>query len=485
MLLSDVPGFGGEEANVVFTVQQRVAGGPLYADPSKPPFTITQYAPLFYLVSASLARAGGIDASDPGGITLVCRLVSLGAALAVAGLVVGVARRLKVPLAVGLLVAAFCLVSSVPWHFLARPDALTSFFLVLSIYLVLGVDPARPMRAHLAAAAAVLAAFLAAATKQSGVQALGLVLLYLLLARAWKQLATALLSAAALVGLLLALIDPLQNWLGPALKENLIDGVRNGLDPIAALERTFAPFFRQFAFLVALAALAGLASLRKGTPPAPRFLALAALLLLGFACSTGLKAGSCINYFVDFVIVASLAAAVYCCRRPEAAEAEVPGLGRAVPALALGFVLFFLPVTAVDQFDRHCYAYSLPRGLRPDPRRQFGASANVARFLRERLDGRPDTFVLTGECFCVGTQLFPYTVVPQPRIARLSHELKVVDYGEFRACVAGGKVGYLVTRAGTKPAPFLGASFDDYHLVRELDGYAVYQFVPGGVARGE
>src|SRR5262249_23166751 len=149
-----------------------------------------------------------------------------------------------------------CFVSAVPWHFLARPDALMCFFLVLAVYLVLRIDPARPLLSHLRTAGAVLAAGLAVATKQNGAQAVGLVLLYLLLARAWKELITAVLSGAALVGLVLALAEPLQSWLGPAFRENLIDGVRNGVDLIAALERTFVPFFRQFAFLVALVVVA-------------------------------------------------------------------------------------------------------------------------------------------------------------------------------------------------------------------------------------
>src|SRR5262249_15271642 len=142
-----------------------------------------------------------------------------------------------------------------------------------------------------------------------------------------------------------------------------------------------------------------------------------------------------------------LTAAVYCCSRAE---------GPALPALALGSLLFFLPLAALYQLDRYCYAYSIPGTLRPDPRHQFAASENVARFLRDRLDRRPDTFVLTGECFCVGNQLFPFTVVPQPRIAHGSHRLGVVDYRAFRACVASGQVGFVVTRAGTRPAGFLG-----------------------------
>src|SRR2546428_8613350 len=68
MLASDIPGFGGEEANVVYTVQQLVAGDPIYTDPGQAPFTITQYSPLFYVVSAGVARVLRVDATDASAI---------------------------------------------------------------------------------------------------------------------------------------------------------------------------------------------------------------------------------------------------------------------------------------------------------------------------------------------------------------------------------------------------------------------------------
>jgi hypothetical protein len=487
MLASNIPGFGGEEGNVVYTVQQFVAGDPIYTDPGRPPFTITQYSPLFYVVSGTLARCCSVSATDPASITMLCRLVSLTAAVGVALLVFGITARLRLPTAVGVLVAVFSFVSAVPWHFLARPDALMSFFLVLAVYLVMRIDPARPLLGHLCTAGAVLAAGLAVATKQNGVQAAGLVLLYLLLARAWKELITAFLTGGALVGLVLALAEPLQAWLGPAFRENLIDGVRNGVDLIAALERTFVPFFRQFAFLVALAVLATFGFFRTKADPAKRFLGLASLLLLVFACGTGLKTGSAVNYFIEFVIFASITAALYCQAALESAPATEAkeAVGRIgnpsrpfLPALVLASLVFFLPFGALDQFDRCCYAKAIPGTLRPQPRYQFQASGAVARFLRDHLDDHPDTFVLTRECFSVGNLLFPFTVVPQPRIAEISHAIGVVNYQEFRSCVANGRVGYLVTPAGTRPSRFLGTDFEDFRLVREVDGYAIYQYAP-------
>jgi hypothetical protein len=484
MSASNVPGFGGEEANVVYSVQQFVSGQPIYTDPSAPPFSITQYSPLYYVVAGTAARCCGIQATDPAGATMVCRIVSLTASLGVALIIFALTRRLRLPVAVGLLVSSFGFVASVPWHFLARPDALMSFFFFLTLYLVLRVDPARPRHNHLWTAAAVLTALLCVATKQNGLQALGLVLLYLLLARAWRELATALLCSAALAGLVVALAAPLGNWLGPAFKENLIDGVRNGLDPIAALERTFVPFFSRFALLIALTAQAAFVLLRRPWCPTRLYLGLAPMLLLAFACATALKAGSATNYWIEFVILAAVASAYWLAGGgPEAANSpaghhpQVPGL-LPLPSLVLASLVFFLPFLALDQFDRCCYVKSLPRTIRPDPRHQFQASEKVVQFLHDELHDSPDTLVLTRECFCIGNQLFPHTAAPQPRIAELSHSLGVVSYQGFRACVAGGKVGYLVTRTGERPAQFLGADFTEFRLLREMDGYAVYKFAP-------
>jgi hypothetical protein len=477
MLASDIPGFGGEEANVVYTVQQLVAGEPIYTDPGKPPFTITQYSPLFYVVSAGLARALRVEAMDASAITMVCRSVSLTTAVAVALLTFALASvRLRLPRTVGVLVASFAFVSAVPWHFLARPDALMTFFLVLSVYLVLRVEAGKVAYSHASAAAAVVAAFLALLTKQNGAQALGLVFLYLLMARAWKELATALLSAAAAGALLAAFAQPTQNWLGPAVKENLIDGVRNGVDLLAALDRTYAPFFRQFSFLIALTALAAVAFFRVASCPRRRFLGLATFALLAFACGTGLKVGSATNYFIDFVIFAAVTSALYCFPAP--GTVPDPHRGGILAPIALVSAMCLLPFVALSQFEICCYAKSLRGTLRPDPRNQFRASEPVARFIRQSLGDNREAFVLTRECFSVGNLLFPLTVVPQPRIAECSHACGVVDYAAFRSAVANGKVCYLVTKAGTRPSEFLGASFSRYRLVREVEGFAVFEFVP-------
>jgi hypothetical protein len=487
MAFSDVPGFGGEEANVVYTVQQLVAGQPIYTDPARPPFTITQYSPLYYVVAGGLARCLGVEASDPSTVTMLCRLVSLSAALAVALLAFALTtRRLGLSATVGLLVACFAFVSAVPWHFLARPDALMSLFLLGAIYLALGVDPARAPSSHAWAAGAVVVAFLALLTKQNGVQALGLVFLCLLLRRAWKELATATLSAAAVLGLLVVLAAPLQRWLGPALKENLIDGVRNGVDLLAALDRAYVPFFRQFSFVAALTGVAAVAFLWTRCPTR-RFLGLATLLLFVFACGTAVKTGSALNYFLDFLILGAATSALYCC--PSSADKVTRWQGDRVTQdsqapvtlslrpLVLAALLFFLPFAALDQFERCCYAKSIPGTLRPDPRHQFGASGNVAAFVRDNLREADGALVLTGECFSVGNLLFPFTAAPQPRLAEIAHARGVVDYKGFRSCVERGKVCYVVTKAGTQPSPFLGAPLTRYRLVREVDGFAVFEHV--------
>jgi hypothetical protein len=344
------------------------------------------------------------------------------------------------------------------------------------VYLALRIDSGAAAYNHLYAAAAVLAAVLALLTKQNGIQALGLVFLYLLFARAWKELVTALLSAATLAALLVACAEPLQRWLGPAVKENLVDGVRNGVDFLAALDRTFVPFFRQFSFLIALTAIAAVGFFRATACPRRRFLGLASPLLFVFACGTGLKAGSASNYFIDFVLFAAVTSALYCHAPPETAPAP-PRAGTLGP-LALVALLCVLPFAALDQFEKCCYAKSIPGTLRPNPRYQFQASEQVARLVRREIASHPQALVLTRECFSVGNLLFPFTVVPQPRIAELAHARGLVDYAGFRSAVANGNVCYLVTKAGTRPADFLGATFDRYRLVREIDDFAVFEFVP-------
>lgn len=461
MSQSDIPGFGGEEANVVYSVQQLTAGEPIYSAPDRPPYAVTQYSPIYYIVCASATRLVGVEATDAAGVTRVCRLVSLAAALACAVVVFALVRvSLRLPVAVGVMIAAFGLVAAVPWHFLARPDALTTLFLLLALFLALRVNPSEGYRPW-SAAAAIFVAWLALLTKQSGAQAGALVLLYLAFVRAWRELGIAVGTGAAVAAVLVALAGPLGEWLGPAFKEHLIDGVRNGMDPVAALERTFAPFFQQFWVLAALAAVAGVALWREADPRR-RFVGAAPVFLFAFACATGFKVGSAANYFIEFAIVAAISSGVYCC-------ATV-----ALRPLAIVSLMMYLPFASVGQFEKLCYTRSLPRTLRPDPRYQFQAVEEVAMALREELQGDRDAYVLTRECFSVGNLLFPHTVTPQPRIAEISHARGLVDYTRLRADVAEGRVRYVVTRAGERPTAYLGARFEKHRLVRTVGGYSLY-----------
>ncbi|MBK6344104.1 MAG: hypothetical protein IPF41_16420 [Flavobacteriales bacterium] len=416
---------GGAEINVVYGVQKLVDGRPLYSDPEQPPFEAIQLAPLYHVLVSGMARVSGVGPLDTQGLYFVSRSQALALNLLTALLVLLLCRKngANLGLSIALACIGFALLTE---HFYGRSDALSTP-LMLAACLVLAEVNASLLSWRRSFAVAVLSA-LAVLTKQTAVILPLFVAVHFMVQRDWRSLARfAIAGAGAAVlalGLLLCMASPDVLW------KNLVVAVRNGIEPSMYKELFDRGVYKYHVGWHAIALLAPMLLVRRGRPLASLF-GLAAGLAFVAGALGGLKSGSSLNYLVDGLLLA-LVAAVFLIK--QAPERWRPWAHMAL----LGYGLLFmqhrvrlLDARVGDDAQRATHAFSLDSDRR------------TAAFLRDSLRLGAEDHVMITYRGHLELLLNGQGLLPQKDIIQWSteppfdlHRLKeMLDQGQVRAVV--------------------------------------------------
>lgn len=354
---------GGAEINTVYGAQKLLLGRPLYEDPEMPPFDVMQYAPAHYAMLDGLARSMGVGPEDSCGLFKISRCLALLLNLLTCAVVFALCRAIGCPAWPSMAAAAltFTLYTE---HFYGRGDALYALLFTGALLAYTRWMLSGDARVLLLAA---LLSVCCVSAKQTGALVIGIVLLDLLMSRAWRG---ARLFAAALVVLLgtgwLLLVST-----GSAtfFFKNTVQGLANGISPSMHRElfdlvtyKYYAPFHLAAVFLLVRAFRSG--------DRLDRFLGAAMVLSLAFGLLTGLKSGSNLNYLFEAHMLAAIAAA----RR-------LAGIGGWRAVVVLLFVLAFstyrtrllqLRVGTEEERERHATALHADLAVHDRLIREFG-----------------------------------------------------------------------------------------------------------------
>jgi hypothetical protein len=470
---SDVPIIGGAEPNAVYTIEKYLAGRPLYGDPDKAPFDVTQYSPLFYIVAGTAGRFFHVTATDGPAVLRLGRLTAFVFALAALWLqyrlLTGV---LRVRPAIAVAAMAYAYVAVCPYLFYTRPDPALAVATLACFYFVFKATSQTGTAAAVSVAAGTVCALLAVLSKQSGVIVLAILLAYLLVSRQYRLL-------PVMCGVLLSSVVVGALWIGSVeyaqlLKANLIDGLNNGIRYYHGIINTFIPYVRSEAILICATGLAVLYWLNRQASRPELLFAISLPLLFVFAAVTGLKEGAGPNYYNEFVLLTTMAIAFLVQQRLDATRS--PGTpDRLVAALAL-FAVVIIPVRTVEKVYSFVYMRSEGTSLTPLRSTQYGAYAELATLLRT--DTRPDNgeYVLTYDRGLM-TLIPSLCVTPQTELAAQRYQRGLSDMRDFRALVAHGRVKYVVFLKGQIWPEYLGVRLLDYfEHVRDFPNQSVYRY---------
>jgi len=464
----------GVEHNVIHTVQTLSMGQPIYTPPDAPPFDMTQYSPLYYVLTAGVLRILDVSPLDGSTVAAVARCVSLICGLALVALL-WTMMRLRMPAGPALAVCAFAVVVSAPWYFLARPDALTDLLILASIGATLAMATAGDRTAHAWAVAAAVAAVLALAAKQNGVQATMILFASILWLRRWRLLATAVITTLIIAGIAWHLTT---TFLGGEVKANAIDGLDNGVDLAKAIKHCYGPVLSAHAFPIALILWSALVWLKPRRRRDDAVLAVSLVVLLAFASLTALKLGSAENYYNLFLIVGAFVVGLWWNAARRAGRRNRAWL-MATNIVPL-YLLLSLPASAMLLGGRRVIAVTAPGSLTVAAPLRYEARLPAVEWIRQRLAGHPEWRVL---CLDVGgLVLLPdVCVAPQLDLCTIVYERGVVDYAQFREMVADGAVRYVLAGDSSLPPTFLGASMEAYRPVRRWGTITLFEYLGNDV----
>lgn len=304
----------GVESNVIYSLQLVLESNALlFASPESPPFNITQYSPLYYVIGDGVLSVVRVDAESHFTIRVITRLLSVMFLIGSLYVIYDVLREfLGFGRRISLVVVLFYFVISFPWFNLSRPDVLVLLFTTLSVRCVLlllqdneGIRPAVLLGVWMALG------LLAKLTMGIYLVAFGM---HLLLIGRWRAAFVATVSFSGTMALFLVAIHYLGYDLS-FLYENVLLGIDNGINFTDAFNKTFRNYFTYFglfslAFLL-LSVVYWKDHRKSGSDPALAFLLTVSYPVAALSFFSALKVGSSINYFNELLLFMTLFAVTF------------------------------------------------------------------------------------------------------------------------------------------------------------------------------
>jgi hypothetical protein len=413
---SSVDDIAGVEPYVVYTLSELQNNAPLYKDPQSAPFSVTQYAPLYYLLVHALSVP--CNSTTVLELTTLGRFVSTGflaAQLALLAWLLGVWQRTGWRVVAVVLLAV--VVTTAPWQVCARPDSMLSFVGLLSLACVLRSTNARRGRLLwllLAMAIASVSLFV----KQSGVINVAAVVVATALGRRWREVVVVGLAGAACIAA--GVVGCVAIW-GSAFFANVVTGVRNGVQLDPALLDTFTTLSGLYLpLLFGGVYVASIALWQASAGAQARVIAAFVLVTVLAASVLALKRGSAINYFNDYFVFALMLLAV-------AGNTRVPDLSQAFrSALLVGGTLWLATLFVRNLAVPVGYAWAA-RGGEHD----YAVLSPLAATLRSELEA-DDSYAATRHSG-LAAALAPRAILPMPAITDQLYRDGILDAAGLEA----------------------------------------------------
>ena len=478
-----VPELGGIESNVIYSLQRILDGYPLYVDPATPPYSITQYTPLYYYLCWGVGRIFGVDAANVHHVYVLSRSVSLLLNLLFAWSVFAILRNVfRVKRSVSLLALVYAFVYLDEESF-SRPDSLFNLLALLTVglFLKLLTEEDQPRsRWYLVGASAL--SVVAIFAKQSAIYLPILLLFYLVFfLQNFRWAMIALLTITATFGLLLVLSG--QNDFHTFF-QNTVQGVNNGASLSWFVERIMVEHFQKERFINILGLFGGFHFLAKGKSHPLKFLGLALLGSFSFALITSIKIGAAPNYFTEFIVLTVIAVVVLVATYDPWFRAQPIRRGKwkgYQPLFYLILIAFTLPPRFAGKFHKKVVKIN-----------NVGQSGYlddqaVAHYMYEELHLQPDdqVFITTHVHNYLNKFLYKNAIFPQKEIV-VANPPNTYDYSAFYRGVQDGTVDYVIASLSERHVDtvgqdikirfdFIGTDFSSYIPVKQMGDYLIFR----------
>jgi len=470
----------GIEQNVIYSIQMLMFKNQLYNSPAVPPFSITQYTPLYYYLCSCTAKVLGFSADDIRHLYIIGRSWNVVFNLSTAVMVFGISRSvllLSKNKSYLLFLLSFTL--SFSHNFAVRPDSLGDMMGIAAIYSFL-LYLSRPSFKLLILAVCFTA--ISFFSKQSGIQLIIIFGGFCLLNKRWKTLFQLLFLTAFVYGAILTLFISLY----PSFFDNVIGGVINGINvqnfiQFIILKPVF--IFSIWPLIVISMVVLFKERLLLNRDAPERLLALSVLGTFLFATITALKMGSTIQYYVLFVNLALLMIFKGTGEKSPG-HAEQPYVGMDIKKITFGIFLLLI----IGLYAAYNVKLIINQEYNPKLARQRKAAIQVAGVIGPDHLKRSGAYLfanLSTDSTLPSRQglnniFYENCLVPQMDILEYSTKpSKVIGYRRLEDMLKNGEVAYIIESIPIpkfsiiKNLPAIKA--EKFRLIKTIEGYSIYK----------
>lgn len=464
----------GVDTNVIATIQKQLQGRELYTDITLPPFDIAQYGPVFYFTCKWLANLLSVSPEDVHELTVLCRSISLAAGLAVTLLLFLLIRRsFRTDVCTAVLLSSIFYVSSVPWYYAARPDSLATLFGLMAFGSALEstheVELVNSNTSWLVIFS-YFSAFMATASKQSGVQwILALILFWSLFSKPRRLYLS---IFCTLFGITVAVLSLFV--FGEHAYENVVDGVRNPVSLRNAMFVTYHNYLTVWSMLPVAAFVSLVLAPSDQSEPRRHLL----LISLGgtflFAIVTGMKTGSMENYFIETTLVSVICISAANNMRVSK-DASATASTVSLHFLICMWALVTVPVFSAKKFDTFFYSRidSIKNPWFPSPNTTFTRFQDLREFVGE--DDSNSGLIL---CFNKPLSLlYPNRAIfRQAEVAQLMYQKNQLSSVAFQELLKQRKIRFVLTDTKFVSWYFLGIDLGkSFEYMGQKSGVHIYE----------
>jgi hypothetical protein len=456
MLFLPTPDLGGVENNVIYFIQRLLSGQPVYSDPSKAPYAIAQYGPLYYHLCATIANMLGIKADNVFGLFIISRIISLVCNIFFCLMLFAIAKkifRLSFGACLTIVCFAFIFIDITAY---SRPDSLYQvFFFVSTFYMLQFIEQPKLKLLVAVAVFSMLAMF----TKQTGIMLPVLLSLWFIFHGRWKYLFyyTTICIATGLL-LLFAFHANREFFL------NVVGGVNSGISLHWFLKVIVGDFYEKWGLLLVPAFIIILYRLKNLDGGLSRFLSFFLTGVFIISNLLGFKFGSTPGYFSEWWALLFILAAYFFMQ-----------LDFSPVRTSAIYILIFMLVIRIAAIT---YPFAYIRESYQQYTSLYESEKKVASRIRSYPQARKPYSV-----FCnlyspksfLNNFLFREAVLPQYEIViYTSYNRQVFDYSYFKNGFTNGAVPYIISRDKQSFPIFMDIKMENYRLTDSTNGYFIY-----------
>jgi len=294
----------GVESNVLYTIEQIIIdNNNLYLNPQDAPYSITQYSPLYYIICDQIFSIIGLKSGkNIYAIRIGARLISIILLIGILFYIIKIFQivfeRHEFNYSYILILVLLIIISTTPWFYISRPDALVTLSFIISTYFIIKGNHSRIRYFFFAGLVSIIAPF----AKQNGFIIIPIITCFLAIKLRFKELIVYIISVS--IGIFIFI--SLYYFLGYSTKyifENIYIGIQNGVNTKAAIDYTYIPFLIKFGVIFISTILIYIIYFKKWKSLFHiQYLIFFTIINLLVSFIFALKYGSAINYFNDVIV---------------------------------------------------------------------------------------------------------------------------------------------------------------------------------------